>query len=80
MLTLQALMYIEANDPTRGAFETMPQEPWHPGEGTKLDRVILLNCGEVRTHAKLQNNKNMEEFQQLRNKNVHPFRRTMINS
>ena len=26
-----------------GPFGTMPQEPWHPGQGAKPDRVIQLN-------------------------------------
>ena len=34
-----------------GRFRTMSYEPWHPGKGTKPDRIIQLNCGEVRTHA-----------------------------
>ena len=36
-------------------FGTMPQELWHPGKDAKLDRVIQLNCGEVRTHASFNN-------------------------
>ena len=34
-----------------GPFGTMQQEPWHPGKGAKLDRVIQFNCGEVCTHT-----------------------------
>ena len=34
-----------------GLFETIPQEPWHPGKGVKLDHVIQLNCGEKSTHV-----------------------------
>ena len=32
-------------------FGTMAQTLWYPGKGAKRDRVIQLNCGEVRTHA-----------------------------
>ena len=35
----------------KGPFGTMPQEPWHPGKVAKLDHIIQLNCGEVRTHG-----------------------------
>ena len=34
-----------------GPLETMPQEPWHPGKGARLDHIIQLNCGEVCTHV-----------------------------
>ena len=32
-------------------FGTMSQEPWHPGNGAKLDCIIQLNYREVYTHA-----------------------------
>ena len=47
---------------TVGPFGTMPQEPWHPGIGTKLDCVIQLNCGEVRTHASYKTTRTWENF------------------
>ena len=31
-------------------FGTIPQEPWHPGKGAKLDSIIQIKFGEVRTH------------------------------
>ena len=34
-----------------GPFKTMPHEPWHRGKSAKPDRVIQLNCEEVRTRA-----------------------------
>ena len=40
----------------------MPQEPWHPTKGAKPDRVILLNCGKVRTHASWKTAKTWESF------------------
>ena len=43
-------------------FGTMPQEPWHPGKGAKPDRVIQLNCGEVRTHASYKATRTWENF------------------
>ena len=45
-----------------GPFETMPQEPWHPGKGAKLDRIIQLNWGEVRTHASYKTTRTLENF------------------
>ena len=43
-------------------FETIPQEPWHPGKGAKLDRVVQLNCGEVHTHASYKTTRTWENF------------------
>ena len=40
----------------------MPQEPWHPGKDAKPDRVIQLNCGEVRTHASYKATRTWENF------------------
>ena len=40
----------------------MPKEPWHPGKSAKLDRVIQLNCGEVRTHASYKTTRTWENF------------------
>ena len=40
----------------------MPQEPWHPGKGAKLDRVIQLNYGEVHTHASYKTTRTWENF------------------
>ena len=62
MLTLQSLTYIEENDETGGSIGTMPQEPWHLGKGAKPDRVIQLNCGEVRTHASYKTTRTWENF------------------
>ena len=45
-----------------GPFGTMPQEPWHPGKDAKPDRVIQLNCGEVRTHASYKATRTWENF------------------
>ena len=46
-------MYIEGNNRTEpaGPFGTVPQEPWHAGQGAKPDHVIQLTCGEVCSHA-----------------------------
>ena len=49
MLTLQALTYIKVND-------RIGRPIWNYATGTdgkddKPDRVIQLNCGEVRTNA-----------------------------
>ena len=38
----------------------MPQEPWHPGQGAKLDRVIQLKCEEVRTQASYKTTRTWE--------------------
>ena len=51
----------ETTEPA-GPFETMPQEPWHPGKGAKPDHVIQLNCGEVRTHASYKTTRTWEDF------------------
>ena len=40
----------------------MPQEPWHPGKDAKPDRVIQLNCGEVRTDASYKATRTWENF------------------
>ena len=40
----------------------MQLEPWHPGKGAKPDRVIQLNCGEMRTHASYKTNRTWENF------------------
>ena len=40
----------------------MPQKPWHPGKDAKPDRVIQLNCGEVRTHASYKTTRTWENF------------------
>ena len=40
----------------------MSQEPWHPGKDAKPDRVIQLNCGEVRTHASYKTTRTWENF------------------
>ena len=45
-----------------GPFGTMPQEPRHPGKDSKLDRVIQLNCREVRTHASYKATRTWENF------------------
>ena len=45
-----------------GPFGTMPQELSHPGKGTKLDRIIQLNCREVRTHASYKTTTTWENF------------------
>ena len=51
----------ETTEPA-GPFGTMPQEPWHPGKDAKPDRVIQLNCGEVRTHASYKATRTWENF------------------
>ena len=56
----------------------MRQEPRYPGKGSKPDRVIKLNCGNVHTHASF--NQNLRELQQLRIKNDASFGQTMISS
>ena len=43
-------------------FGTMPQEPGHPGESAKADRVIQLNCKEVPTHASYRTTRTWENF------------------
>ena len=40
----------------------MPQEPWHPGKGAKLDRVIQLNWREVRTNESYEATRIWENF------------------
>ena len=40
----------------------MPQKPWHPGKGAKLDHVIQLNCREVHTHASYKATRAWESF------------------
>ena len=58
-----------------GPLGTLPQKPCLPGKGANLDRIIQLNLGEVRTHART-----WENFNNQGTKNDHPFRQTMINS
>ena len=66
-------MYLEGNNWIR----TMPQKPWYPVKGAKLDCVIQL-CGSVHP-CKLENNQNKGELKQPSDKKDHPFRWTMIN-
>ena len=40
----------------------MPQEPWHPEKGAKLNRIIQLNCREVCTHASYKTTRTWENF------------------
>ena len=40
----------------------MPREPWHPRKDAKPDRIIQLNCGEVRTHASYKATRTWENF------------------
>ena len=47
---------------TAGPFGIMPLEPWDPGEDAKPDRVIQLDCGEVRTHASYKATRTWENF------------------
>ena len=54
-------MYIEGNNQT-GSFRTIPEVPWHPENGAKLDHVIQLNCGEVCTHASYKATRTLENF------------------
>ena len=54
-------MLKETTKPAR-PFQTMLQEPWHPGKGAKLDRVIQLNCEEVFTHASYKTTRIWENF------------------
>ena len=54
MLTIQAL--------TLKPLGTMPQEPWHPGQGAKLDHVIHFNCGKVWNHASCKTTRKWESF------------------
>ena len=54
-------MLKEMTEPA-GPFGTMLQEPWHPGKGAKPDRVIQLNCREVRTHASYKATRTWENF------------------
>ena len=53
-----------------GPFRTMPQEPWHPWKGAKLDRVIQLNCREVHTHASYKTSRTWENFHNWRVKMI----------
>ena len=39
-----------------------PQEPWLPEKGAKSDRVIRLNCRELRTHASYKITRTWENF------------------
>ena len=48
----------------------MPQESWHPGKDAKLDHVIQLKCGEVRTHASYKATRTWENFNNLGTKMI----------
>ena len=43
-------------------FETIPQEPRHPGKGAKLDCVIQLNCREVHIDASYKTTRTRDNF------------------
>ena len=53
-----------------GPFGTMVQEPWHSEKGAKLDRVIQLNCWEVRTHASYKIARTWETFNKRGTKKI----------
>ena len=38
----------------------MPQEPWHRRKAAKSDRIIQLNCREVRSHASYKTTRTQE--------------------
>ena len=80
MLTLQALTYTEGNDQLVGPFGTMPQEPWHPGKGAKLDRIIgnstAGKCAPMQVIKQPEHGRTSTTEEE---KNP-PFRRTMISN
>ena len=45
-----------------GPFGTMPQEPWDPEKGAKLDHIIQLNCSEVHTNASYKTTGTWDNF------------------
>ena len=53
---------LKATAELAGPFGTMPQEPWYPEKGAKLDCVIQPNCGEVCTHASYKTTRTWENF------------------
>ena len=53
---------LKATTEPAGPFGTMPQEPWHPEKGAKLDCIIQLNYREVPTHASYKTTRTSENF------------------
>ena len=56
---------------TVGTFGTMPQEPWHPGKGTKPNCIIQLNCRKVRTSKSYKTTSTWENFNNWGTKMIH---------
>ena len=67
MLTLQALTFIEGNNRTG-----WPIWNYATGKGAKPVRIIQLNSGEVRTHARCKTTRTWENFNN-RETNMIPF-------
>ena len=55
---------------TAGPFGTMPQEPWFPGKGAKLDHGVQINCRKVHTHASYKITTTWENFNNRRTKMI----------
>ena len=62
MLALQALTYIEGNDRNGGPIWNYATGSLTCWKGAEPDRVIQLNCGEVRTHASYKITRTWENF------------------
>ena len=79
MLALQALAYIEGNDRNGGPIWNYATGSLTCWKGAQPDRVIQLNCGEVRTHASYKKTEHGRTSTTEEQK-LSSFRQTMINS
>ena len=70
MLALQALTYIEGNDRNGGPIWNYARGTLACWKGAEPDRVMQLNCGEVRTHANYKKNRTWENFNNRGTKNI----------
>ena len=62
MLAVQIRTYIKGTDQTRGPIWNYATWIWHPGKGTKPDRVIELNSQEMSTHASCKTTRTWDSF------------------
>ena len=80
MLALQALTYIEGNDRNGGPIWNYARGTLACWKGAETDRVIQLNCGEVRTHANYKKKTEHGRTSTTEEQKLSSFRQTMINS
>ena len=78
-LILKSISTLKVTTKAVGPFGTMLQKSWNHGKGTKLDH-IPLNCRKWATKQVLKQSEHGRALTTEIQKNVHSFRRTMVDS